>query len=140
MLVNGSPTDEFHFFRGICQGDPLCPFLFILVMEAFNVSFKRAVRAGFFYDIILGDTQPVYLSHMFYVDDAVFIGYWKLLNFKNNVHVLKCFHLASGLKINIQKSKLLGTGVQQSEVEEIASSIGCASLKASFVFGSYGWC
>nr|GEV60827.1 RNA-directed DNA polymerase, eukaryota, reverse transcriptase zinc-binding domain protein [Tanacetum cinerariifolium] len=71
ILLNGSPTEEFNFFKGLKQGDPLSPFLFILIMESLHLSFQRVVNAGLFSGLKLN--QTVTLSHMFYADDAVFV-------------------------------------------------------------------
>ena len=48
VMVNGSPTGLFQSSRGLRQGDPLSPYLFVIVMEAFSCLLKRAVSKGFF--------------------------------------------------------------------------------------------
>ncbi|GAU31165.1 hypothetical protein TSUD_315900 [Trifolium subterraneum] len=42
VLVNGSPTEEFSLERGLRQGDPLSPFLFLLAAEGLNVLMKTS--------------------------------------------------------------------------------------------------
>ncbi|GKE75875.1 RNA-directed DNA polymerase, eukaryota [Tanacetum coccineum] len=101
VLVNGSPTAEFQFFRGLKQGDPLAPYLFILVMESLHLSFSRTVDVGIFKGIQIG--KDFTLSHLFYADDAVFIGEWSDENLSRILHVLRCFSLAYGLKIDVKK-------------------------------------
>ncbi|GJX56953.1 RNA-directed DNA polymerase, eukaryota [Tanacetum coccineum] len=71
ILVNGSPSSEFQFQCGLKQGDPLSPFLFILVMESLHLFVCRAVNDRLFTGIRLHDS--ISLSHLFYADDALFL-------------------------------------------------------------------
>nr|GEV54230.1 RNA-directed DNA polymerase, eukaryota [Tanacetum cinerariifolium] len=48
IIVNCSPTSEFKFSKGLKQGDPLSPFLFILIIESLHLSFNNVVNAGLF--------------------------------------------------------------------------------------------
>ncbi|GKB04934.1 RNA-directed DNA polymerase, eukaryota [Tanacetum coccineum] len=72
IIINGSPTKEFQFGKGLKQGDPLSLFLFILIMESLHLSFQRVVDEGLFHGIKLHDT--VNISHLFYADDAVLLA------------------------------------------------------------------
>ncbi|GJS86684.1 RNA-directed DNA polymerase, eukaryota [Tanacetum coccineum] len=132
ILVNGSPTTEFHLYRGLKQGDPLAPFLFLLIMESLHLSFSRAVEAGIFKGYKIDPSTT--LSHLFYADDAVFIGEWSHSNLKGIMNILRCFSLLSGMSINIQKSHLLGVGIPDNCVAEAAKSIGCLIMKAPFKY------
>ncbi|GKD16760.1 RNA-directed DNA polymerase, eukaryota, partial [Tanacetum coccineum] len=119
ILVIGSPSSEFKFHKGLKQGDPLSPFLFILVMESLHISFNNILNAGLYKGIHIDDSLT--LSHLFYADDAVFIGKWDKANVTTIVNMLKCFYLASGLKINIHKSKIMGIGTSHEEVSSAAN-------------------
>nr|GEX26678.1 RNA-directed DNA polymerase, eukaryota [Tanacetum cinerariifolium] len=132
ILVNGSPTPEFHFHRGLKQRDPLAPFLFLLIMESLHLSFSWAVEAGIFTSFRVD--HSITLSHLFYADDAVFIGEWSHSNLKGIMNILRCFSLLSGMSINIQKSHLLGVSIPDNYVVEAAKSIGCSKMKAPFKY------
>ncbi|GKA31430.1 RNA-directed DNA polymerase, eukaryota, reverse transcriptase zinc-binding domain protein [Tanacetum coccineum] len=132
ILVNGSPTPEFQFYKGLKQGDPLSPFLFILVKESLHLSFHNVVSAGLFKGVNLDNSLRV--SHLFYADDVVFVGQWCDSNLFTIIRVLDYFFRASGLRINLHKSKLIGIVVDQSIVEVAASNIGCMALNLPFSY------
>ena len=81
VLVNGAPTKEFRVTKGVRQGDPLSPFLFIIAMEGLNVALKTAVEKWIFKGVQLPNNGPT-ISHLFYADDALFVGEWCKSNIK----------------------------------------------------------
>ncbi|GKC66249.1 putative RNA-directed DNA polymerase, eukaryota, reverse transcriptase zinc-binding domain protein, partial [Tanacetum coccineum] len=107
ILINGNPTFEFSIKRGLRQGDPLSPFLFILVMEGLHYALSNAVSSGLIRGIKLGSSD-ITLSHLFYADDVVITTDWNSHDIDNIIRVLHVFYLASGLRINIHKSNIYG--------------------------------
>nr|GFB09747.1 RNA-directed DNA polymerase, eukaryota [Tanacetum cinerariifolium] len=130
---NKSPCPEgytFEFFRRYWRfiGSDFCS-----AVECFfeSGSFPKGTTSdGLFKGIQIQGSMAI--SHLFYVDDVVFIGEWFDPNLDNIVKILKCFFLALGLKINIQKSQVLGVGVPRNIVNQAASLIGCAVMQNPF--------
>ncbi|GJZ91854.1 RNA-directed DNA polymerase, eukaryota [Tanacetum coccineum] len=132
VLINGSPTSEFQFHCGLKQGDPLALYLFILIMESLHLSFSRVVDAGIFTGIKIDSSLTI--SHLFYADDAVFIDEWSNANLSGIMHILHCFLLSSGLKINLKKSHLLGVGTSNDSIIAAALKLGCSVMKTPFKY------
>ncbi|GKA62941.1 RNA-directed DNA polymerase, eukaryota, reverse transcriptase zinc-binding domain protein [Tanacetum coccineum] len=101
-------------------------------MESLHLSFQRVVDARMFKGITL--SSSLMLSHMFYADDVIFVGQWCDDNINTLVQVLECFFHASGLHINMNKSKLMGVLVDDEKVKQAASKLGCLILKPPFSY------
>nr|GEX40755.1 RNA-directed DNA polymerase, eukaryota [Tanacetum cinerariifolium] len=137
VLINGSPTPEFKLERGLRQGDPLFPFLFILAVEALNVALLEARAKNLFRCVEVG-IDKINISHLQYADDALIMGEWSLSNAKKLSRILSCFHLASGLIVNFNKSRFYGVGVSHLELNSLALAIGGRLTLTKAILGSLG--
>ena len=73
VLFNGSPVDFFRSSRGLRQGDPLSPMLFLVMMEVFSKMMKRVEGAGLLRGFRAVGRQGggVGVSHLLLVDDTI---------------------------------------------------------------------
>ncbi|GAU27954.1 hypothetical protein TSUD_146720 [Trifolium subterraneum] len=134
VLVNGSPTEEFPLERGLRQGDPLSPFLFLLAAEGLNVLMQAMVEHHFFSGYSFGMQNPISISHLQFADDTLLLGTkcWA------NVHALRAalvlFETMSGLKVNFNKSMLVGVNIADSWLRVAASALRCKVGQVPFIY------
>ncbi|PNX66288.1 ribonuclease H [Trifolium pratense] len=109
ILVNGSPTADFKVGRGLRQGDPLSPFLFLIVVEGLAGLMRKAVEIGRFKGYRVN--EDIQFQILQFADDTILMGEGSLDNIRTIKTILRSFELVSGLKINFVKSKLYGLNV-----------------------------
>nr|GEY10064.1 RNA-directed DNA polymerase, eukaryota, reverse transcriptase zinc-binding domain protein [Tanacetum cinerariifolium] len=112
VLINGSPTFEFEIFRGLRQGDPLSPFLFILAMEGLHAITCKSVDMGIFRDISIGQGN-MNISHLIYAEDVIFLG---VCISNEDVSVM---------------AKVIGCGVANLLLKYLGVPIGCNMSRSS---------
>ncbi|MCH80340.1 cysteine-rich receptor-like protein kinase [Trifolium medium] len=137
VLVNGSPTDEFQFGRGLRQWDPLSPFLFLMAAEELNVMLKAAVDGGLYKGYLMGDTldQQVHISHLQFADDTLLVGEKSWANIRVLKAILILFELISGLKVNFHKSLLIGVNIIDTWlVDAAAAALDCKIGRVPFMY------
>jgi hypothetical protein len=123
-LVNGRPTEEISIKRGLQQGDPLAPLLFLLVAEGLGGLMRKAVERGRFKPFVVGRGGfPV--SAPQYADDTLFIGEASVDNLWAIKSILRGFEMASGLKVNFWKSCLYGVNVSSDFMLMASGFLNC---------------
>jgi len=134
VLVNGSPADEFPMKRGLRQGDPLSPFLFLLAAEGFNILMNSLSDTHHFHGYKVGSPVPTVVSHLQFADDTLIIAEKSWANVRATRAVLILFEAISGLKVNFNKSQLIGINVHGSWLNEAALVLKCKDGNLPFVY------
>ncbi|KAL5537608.1 hypothetical protein UlMin_044784 [Ulmus minor] len=124
IMINGKPRGRFGASRGLRQGDPLSPFLFILVADILGRMMDKAVMIGEVKGFKIG-REKVEVSHLQFADDTLFLLEPDKGNIKKVNTILKFFSMCLGLKINMNKSSLAGISLAEEEVRVLASEVGC---------------
>ena len=130
ILVDGSSCGFFPSSRGIRQGDPFSPMLFVIVMEAFSRLIDKAIGVELLFGFSVGNlnSAPLEVSHLLFVDDTLIFCEADPDHLFYLQSILVWFEATSGLRINLGKSELVQVG-EVPCIEELADILGCKTLK-----------
>lgn len=133
VLINGSPSGEFQLDRGLRQGDPLSPFLYLLIAEGLSILVSKATNEGLFEAVEIGKDK-LKVSHLQYADDTIFLGSTIIQNAWAMRRILRNFELLSGLKVNYNKCSLMGVNIERGDLEAMAAILGCVIGEIPFFY------
>eukprot|EP00253_Pinus_taeda_P008572 PITA_08572 len=122
VLINGIPSDTFRPSRGIRQGDPLCPFLFVIIAEGLGCFLKSANINRHLKGLSFNDS-PSFTHHQF-VDDNMPYGHPSVQDARIFRDILSSFSDASGALINRVKSQIFFFNTPVSTQRSIARILG----------------
>ena len=141
VMVNGSISGFFWSSRGLRQGDPLSPCLFVIGMEALSYLIARAVDGGYLSGCRVGcrDGEELVISHLLYANDTLLFCEPSQDQLAYLSWLLMWFEAISGLKINLSKSEIIPVG-SVVNVEGLAFELGCkvGALPSSYLGLSLG--
>ncbi|VVA38287.1 PREDICTED: reverse mRNAase, partial [Prunus dulcis] len=89
----------------IITGDPLSPYLFLLVSEVLSLLVLKACESGFLQGIKLSRSGPT-LSHLMFADDTLIFLRATEHNYRNMVQLLNAYCRASEQQISLAKSTI----------------------------------
>lgn len=103
ILWNGQRLETFQPTRGIRQGDPLAPYLFLLCMDILSQMIKRAVSEKKWKPVKASRGGPE-VSHIFFADDLLLFCEASVEQARNMAAVLDNFCRVSGQKVSLAKT------------------------------------
>lgn len=138
VLITGQPSSYFRPHRGVKQGDPLSPLLFILAAEGFSRGLKALTAAGQLQPFRLGRV-PFTITHLAYADDLLIFLRGTQRNLQRFHTFLTQYEAASGQKVNFQKSSIIpSAAVTPHQRQTFATTLGMRLSNLPFRYlGSY---
>ncbi|KAH1055514.1 hypothetical protein J1N35_033579 [Gossypium stocksii] len=125
ISLNGSLVGYFKGAKGVRQGDPLSPFLFVIAMEVLSRLLEIAARQGIFK--FHPKCSKVKLTHLIFADDLL-IFVKGSMDFIVGVRcLLDGFYFIYGLQLNVSKSDFFFARISNEEVSHIFNITGCKS-------------
>jgi hypothetical protein len=124
VLLNGVPGKKIICKRGVRQGDPLSPILFVNTADLLQSAINDAWQNGII-NLPLADDFGQKFPIVQYADDTLMImpaDNNQLIHLKN---ILQIFSASTGLHVNYHKTTLVPINIDNARATELANIFGC---------------
>jgi hypothetical protein len=133
VLLNGVPSSLFHCRRGVRQGDPLSPLLFVLAANFLQTIVNKAKSQN-----LLQRPLPLLCSVDFpivqYADDTITIMPADVQQIIVLKDILASFGEASGLRVNYAKSNIIPINISEDRVSLFTDALACRQGSLHFTY------
>ena len=134
IILNGSPLKPFKMEKGLRQGDPLSPYLFILVSEGLVSILQKAHELNLIEVVSIGKAK-VNLKHLQFANDNIIFAPKNSICIVNYFRILDVFALMSGLSLNYSKSSFISWNPEDHYwARDIAENFGCLHSRPPFTY------
>eukprot|EP00268_Persea_americana_P024118 TRINITY_DN23589_c0_g4_i1.p1 TRINITY_DN23589_c0_g4~~TRINITY_DN23589_c0_g4_i1.p1 ORF type:complete len:113 (-),score=9.97 TRINITY_DN23589_c0_g4_i1:239-577(-) len=106
------PKGFFPALRGLKQGDPLSPFLFVIIGEALSRIIEAAANENLIKGFKLSTTAPT-VTDLRFANDTLLFCAAEDEEVQNVKAIILCFDTVLGLNINFFKSEVICVRVHQ---------------------------
>ncbi|XP_015163321.1 uncharacterized protein [Solanum tuberosum] len=140
VLVNRGLVGFFSPQRSIRQGDPISPFLFILVMERHSKMLQKSRQLHWIegFKIVRNNGSQATVSHLLYADYTLVICGAERSQVIHLNLILSIFEAISGLHMNMQNSSIFPVN-EVANLEELAGLMGCNIGSFPFSYLGLPW-
>ncbi|KAA3478112.1 reverse transcriptase [Gossypium australe] len=124
VSLNGLNSDWFSPSRGLRQGDPLSPYLFLICAEGFATLLEDVKQRGLMEGAPIGRGR-ISINHLFFADDCILFGDASLEGARTVHKVINEYERNAGQRVNYDKSLIFfGANVGNKIKEEITTLLG----------------
>jgi hypothetical protein len=106
ILINGSPSHPFKPQRGLRQGDPLSPYLFIICADVLSGLIEKAQQEKLIHGVKIVSAAPE-ITHLFFADDNLLFCRANTMEIDNLNNIISTYQNASGQLVNMAKSEMM---------------------------------
>ncbi|XP_017644529.1 uncharacterized mitochondrial protein AtMg01250-like [Gossypium arboreum] len=117
IVVNGYIGEKFQPTRGLCQGDPLSSFLFLICEEGLSCLMRLAAREALLKGVKANRNGPQ-VSHLLFVDDCIFFSEVTSRRATLLKIILREYRICSGQCVNFEKSTVFFSKNTQRKIDK----------------------
>ena len=134
VMVNGKPCGEIKPQKGLRQGDPISPYLFIICAEALGALMTKENEEGALTGVPTSNSGPR-ISHLFFADNNLLFCRANHTQWENLTNVLQIYETASSQRLNASKTLIIFS--KNTSLEDKAKILEMSGLPSTQQYDNY---